>query len=155
MYQSYRKTYLDKEIADIERELIAYKSEQSYGIRQIKSRVNTGSAISSWLDNWGWNCVNVKITFVGTNKNKLARGSVVDFVVISDPSMEENYSSSILTIHSSNEAPNVLQWIITSYCAYVPVPMSGDTGDTFRTSSYILTPVVYANMKGSVSYEII
>ena len=40
-YKSYKDTYLEREIANIERELVAYKATQIYGASQIQSRVST------------------------------------------------------------------------------------------------------------------
>ena len=48
--KSYNEQFISKELASIERELIAYKSTQNYGATQVQSRVasvtTTSAAIS-------------------------------------------------------------------------------------------------------------
>lgn len=79
-YRSYKNTYLARELANIERELIAYKATQEYGATQIQSRVcslsssiaSTSVSVYGYTQYW----VLGKLTFSGVNKDKLARGAL-------------------------------------------------------------------------------
>ena len=78
-YRTYRDSYLDKEIAEIERELIAYKSTQAYGAVQIQSRVCSTPSISATavqVYSYTYYWILGRVTFSGVNKNRLARGAL-------------------------------------------------------------------------------
>lgn len=79
-YRSYKEMSLERQIADIEQALVAYKTTQSYGVNQIQSRSCTlpdslsSTAVQVFSRTQHW--VLEKITFSGVNKNKLARGAL-------------------------------------------------------------------------------
>lgn len=133
-YKSYRDTYLDREIAEIERELIAYKSRQGYGATQIQSRkCSLSSPINSTAVQI-YSRTNYfilgKITFSGVNKNKLARGALTW-----TPSGQT--TSWYICESSDEKALNEMKWVFLVQGA----------------NSFSVDVLAYMNMDGRLIYE--
>lgn len=132
--RSYNEQFLTKELADIERELVAYKATQNYGAAQIQSRIIplsdtiTPKSFVIYGNTNYW--VLIKVNFSGVNKNKLARGAL-------------NWSAKG-TIYAwelleSSEAGKLseMSWYLLVRGA----------------SGFSLSVTAYMNMNGTLSYE--
>ena len=129
-YRSYRNSYLDKEIADIERELLAFKTTQAYGAIQIKSKASPlGNVSSTSVSGMGYFVAGL-VSFVGVNKDKLARGALT-WVPISEP------SSWYMCEASGDKDDNTMSWYV--------VIRSG--------SAFTVTFRAYMNMDGRLIYD--
>lgn len=132
-YKTYRNTYLDKEIAEIERELIAYKATQAYGASQIQSRIATLAdpitATAVQVGSYTRYFIFGRITFLGVNKGKLARGALT---------WTPSATSSWYVCEASDEKEtHEKKWYIY---------LSGQAGLTINVSAYM-------NMSGRLTYE--
>lgn len=152
--RSYLENFLTKEVRGIENELIGLKATQNYGTGQITPRTSSSVPIASEVNSLGFHEISVLVTFTGANKNKTARGSLYGNVSIEDSRLQTYYYSSIIVQMSSNQAKNVLRWVVNGYCGRIPVPGgSGTVSDLPTTSPFTSIMVVDANMGGIVTYE--
>lgn len=151
-YSTFAKLSLPRRIVDIEKELIALKSTQIYGATQIQYKTSHSRPIDSPNDG-NLNIMSGKIRFVGVNKNKIARGSITQILDIKDSRFSDAFRISYSVVRSSNQSPNVLEWIFESYCGRIPVPMAPANGTVYGTSPYTIIFSVCANMSGVVTYE--
>lgn len=154
-YKSYRDTYLDREVAKIEKELIAYKSEQGYGTRQIVSKwtysdeYNAKTRADLW-DSEVYRLIGT-VTFVGKNKNKLARGSLSwDLVSIENLRLASFFYGNIAQVDGGEDS-NVLKWNVLLAVHYIPVPL-GEALDIPHSCPFSVKFRVTANMGGVLTY---
>lgn len=131
--KSFQATSIDRQIAEIERELIAYKATQAYGASQIQSRVATMPQPVSAVAHTAYSTtywVMGRVTFKGVNKNKLARGALTW-------SPTSAIRSWYLCESSEDHSTNEMKWIV--------IIQSG--------SAFDVNFQAYMNMSGSLSYE--
>lgn len=133
-YSSYRESYIDKELANIERELIAIKSKQEYGAEQIQGKT---VMLSESITSKGFNVYGrtyywtmLKVTFVGVNKNKVARGALC-----------------------WNMNGTVTSWQTTEHCEPAPNEMSWYLLLTNAYNSFTMDFYAVVNMNGKLTYE--
>lgn len=132
--KSYNEQFISKELANIERELIAYKATQDYGATQIQNRIIPLFATISPkpFDVYGttnyW--VLIKVKFSGVNKNKLARGAL-------NWSAQGTIYAWELLESSETEKKSEMSWYLL---------VRGASGFSLSVSAYM-------NMNGTLSYE--
>ena len=152
-FKSYQSLNLERQVKQLEDELIAYKSTQLYGANQIRPRLSYSAPINSVVDTFGVHSNQGKIRFVGVNKNKLARGSVAQSVVLDNPAMSNHFGVTYTVRQSTTQSPNVLEWNVLARCAFIRDPFGSSSSNLPYTCPYVVTFIVNANMAGVVTYE--
>lgn len=128
--KSFASTSAEKQIREIELELIAYKATQAYGAMQIQSRIcRLASQVSSTAKGSS-NYIMGMITFQGVNKNKLARGALT-FATSS------RVYSWYLSESSDDHAACEMKWVVLMQAG----------------SSFTANFSAYMNMDGRITYE--
>lgn len=149
MASSILSNSLERRLVKVEQELTSYKATQRYGSGQIKGRLSYSTSIRSKKDEWNWEKITVKITFVGAIPDKVARGTLSQETVLDDSSYEDDFLYEIARIASIDRKPNVLEWIAELDVARVPIP---PTTEVTTSCPFTTIFIVNANMSGSVTY---
>lgn len=154
-YRSYRDAFLDKQVASLERELLAYKTIQKYDSQQIQPRLITTQTIQSQYGtpistDVGYTILGT-VTFTGVNKKKIARGGLDwKIVAMDDWSLQDSIIGGV-SFAASGQSPNVLKWNVFVFCYRFVDPFSSYSGPT--TTNFSAVFQVHANMGGALVYE--